>query len=1122
VQNHFSPLRSGGDAARSQRGKALIVSLTWGYTSARQGSVRSPQATCRRCSAANNTPQHRSTKLDALPVLASDIARTGPGLPLQLSELLNRFVNHSITRPCLLLVAMIVMPASAAEPARAFLDGLRDRGYHDIAIEYLDQLSDSPLTPPELKETILYEKALTLITSARAQRDPQASVKLLDEAQRLLKQFVEAQASHPKSNAARSQLGSLIFERARMKVQQAKQGNAQLLLAEARELYEQAYQVFVSLQTVVSEQLDQIPKVLDTTDRKQAQLAQRRTQLRADNLQTELLAAAIREETADTVPDGSTEHVNYLTEAASLYDGIYKNYRGRLAGFYARLYQGRCNQRLGKLRDALGYYGELLDQPNESEGMFVLKTKTLRLAMECWLAPAQRKFLETIKRGTQWLALAPSNKDRDTDWLAIRLSLAKAYKMQADAAGNRQPPDVRIVRESVDAAMKQAKFVASESGELQEAAAELVTALGGIAAEDKDTTPQTFAEAQAAGKEALDAIDPATREVQLARQKLAGEKAPQAKAALQAELGAAQDRLDGLLATATANYQLALQLADRDTPQSDVNLVRYFLCYLYYLGGRPYEAALVGDFVSQRYPQSAGALQCAKISLACYLTIFAAGEGQDRSFEIARLVAVVNHMADQWPGRDAEQSLSTLVPHMVNAGEIDHARQLTERIPETAAERGKAELVTGQAYWGTAARAAQQIYDWQQKGIPNGIDLAAQQLELERLQQSAREMLAAGFDRLPEEQAIDTATATALLSLARAYVTADDHASATEVLEHPQLGPLTLVQQQDSAVENPAFKEETYRTALQASIGSLGTGGDSVMEKAQQLMGSLKSTVGDDAAGKQRMLSVYTSLALSIEAQMKSAPPESKKQMSLVFESFLQQLAADSTDPGILNWVAETFAGIAAGFDDSGEVLSDDAKKYYANSLAAFSNLLASPNVPPETATQIQVRMADVMVQMRNFSEALAVIQQVLAGNANALNVQVEAARALQKWGSEDPQKYAQAIAGIDTPQSKIWGWGKIASATQSHQQFRDTFYEARCELARCQFELAKSKSGNEKDKLITAAQRTLEMTGQLYPTLGGPKWTGRFNTLLNQILSTQGKPPIEMVNIDASPEGTP
>ena len=39
---------------------------------------------------------------------------------------------------------------------------------------------------------------------------------------------------------------------------------------------------------------------------------------------------------------------------------------------------------------------------------------------------------------------------------------------------------------------------------------------------------------------------------------------------------------------------------------------------------------------------------------------------------------------------------------------------------------------------------------------------------------------------------------------------------------------------------------------------------------------NIANSVGDDAAGKQRMLSVYTTLALSIEAQMKSASHDLK------------------------------------------------------------------------------------------------------------------------------------------------------------------------------------------------------------------------------------------------------
>ncbi len=1025
-------------------------------------------------------------------------------------------VSVKILAPvAILFVALVVGTVGAGEPARAFLDGLRARGFHDVAIDYLDKMSTSPLAPVGLKETVLYEKALTLIASSRLQRDPEVSIRFLDEAQSLLQQFVAAHESHSKSNSARSQLGSLIFERARMKVAQSKKENSPALLDEARKLYEEAFEVFGQLQAKVSEELDLIPKVLDTRDRKQAQLAQRRKQLRADNLQTELLAAAIREETADTLADGSAKNIQYLTEAASLYDSIYKNYRGRLAGFYARMYQGRCNQRMGRLRDALGYYGELLDQPNESEGMFDLKTETLRRAMECWLAPSQRKYVETIKRGNQWLALAPANKDRESNWLSIRLSLARALKMQADAAKKEEPPDTRTFRESIAQALQHAKFVASESGELQEPARQLVTSLGGVSEAEVETEPTTFAEAQVAGKEALDAIEPARRAIETAKAQLAAEKDPAAKEELQKQAGEAEAEFERNRQDAIGYYRLALQLADRDTPRSDVNLVRYFLCYLYYLKQDYFNAALVGDFVSMRYPDAAGARQCAQISLSCYLMIFDRADPEDRQFEVARLVAVANHIADTWPGTaDAENSLHTLVPYLVNAGEFDHAVHLTQRIPESSPKRGQSEWITGQAIWGAAVALSQQIHRWELEGPPDQVDLAAKRAELEKMQQTAREMLAAGYKRLPEQPEITTSNSTAMLSLAQAHHASLDDALAIEVLEHEQLGPLVLVDQSHAAVQNPVFIETTYRTALEAYVAQLGTGGEAMMQKAERAMGALQTAVASDPSGRQRMIAVYVNLARSVEAQMKSASPDARQEMAQVFEAFLKQLAAKATDPGTLNWVAETFAGIGAGFDDGSGMLSADAKKYYENAIVAFRNILTSGSVPPKTATQIRVRMATVMAKIRDYANALALLEQVLAQNPNAINVQVEAARLLQQWAKEDAKMYSDAIAGIRLPQSNVWGWGKIATGTLPHKEFRETFFEARYELARCQLELAMTKQGEEKKKLIDNAWRDASRTKQLYPTLGGADWTAKYNQLLNRILVAQGKKPTEVTNI--------
>ena len=114
-----------------------------------------------------------------------------------------------------------------------------------------------------------------------------------------------------------------------------------------------------------------VEAALDTRDRKQARLAEQRKQLRADNLQTELLAAAVREESADTFPDGSSEFEQRLVEAANLYDGIYKNYRTRLAGRYARMYQGRCALGIDNLLRMVSWSGcssvphrSFLSQPN--------------------------------------------------------------------------------------------------------------------------------------------------------------------------------------------------------------------------------------------------------------------------------------------------------------------------------------------------------------------------------------------------------------------------------------------------------------------------------------------------------------------------------------------------------------------------------------------------------------------------------------------------------------------------------------------------------------------------------------------------------------------------------------
>lgn len=254
------------------------------------------------------------------------------------------------------------------------------------------------------------------------------------------------------------------------------------------------------------------------------------------------------------------------------------------------------------------------------------------------------------------------------------------------------------------------------------------------------------------------------------------------------------------------------------------------------------------------------------------------------------------------------------------------------------------------------------------------------------------------------------------------------------------------------------------------------------------------------------MLAIYITLAQTIESKMIKADPKSRKEMSGVFESFLGALSADASDPGTLNWVAETFASLGSGFDTSPGDLNMDAAVYYDKSINAFQNLLNRIDLTPGLETQIRARLAAVKAKKRDFQGAMADMEQLLQANPSAVNLQIETARLLQRWGTLDSSKLTEAITGIRSGEKGgVWGWGKIANATMPHAQFREQFFEARYEIAVCQFALAMTRDGSERSKQLAAAEKTLAMTSKLYPSLGGDTWTAKYKKITQEIQRTEG-----------------
>ena len=114
----------------------------------------------------------------------------------------------------------------ADEPARAFLEALRENGYYDVAIEYLADLEKSDLINDEFRSTLPFEKADVLIASTKNLRDFTQIENRLDEAQKLLTEYASRNKSVEVNARTYRYQGNLLFQRSNIYLKQAESDRA--------------------------------------------------------------------------------------------------------------------------------------------------------------------------------------------------------------------------------------------------------------------------------------------------------------------------------------------------------------------------------------------------------------------------------------------------------------------------------------------------------------------------------------------------------------------------------------------------------------------------------------------------------------------------------------------------------------------------------------------------------------------------------------------------------------------------------------------------------------------------------------------------------------------------------
>ena len=214
-------------------------------------------------------------------------------------------------------------PACAArEPAEEFVAGLRDRGLHELALDYLERMESSRLADAEFRRRIGYHRGVTLIALARQTVDEQQRADLLDRARAELEQYSTSNSDNAAGAEALVELANVLVDQAKQQLIEARQlpdgdsydSQREQQHAAARRWLEQAEPMYRRAATFFSTALDEIPKTLDP--KTESDLVTKRQEYRGRLARAGVLAAQARFETAATYPADSAKFRQLNQQAA--------------------------------------------------------------------------------------------------------------------------------------------------------------------------------------------------------------------------------------------------------------------------------------------------------------------------------------------------------------------------------------------------------------------------------------------------------------------------------------------------------------------------------------------------------------------------------------------------------------------------------------------------------------------------------------------------------------------------------------------------------------------------------------------------------------------------------------
>ncbi|MBS0205243.1 MAG: hypothetical protein JSS49_20250 [Planctomycetes bacterium] len=999
--------------------------------------------------------------------------------------------------------------AQATEPYLEFVRGLRERGYYDYAILYLDQIAARENTPAEIKQAIPYQKAMTLQESAKSARSPEKQMEQLNQAAAYLEQFVKENPNHPNAADANSDRAGILLSKAQAENLQAKspsnQGSKRDYQNRARELVLKAREVYQTAFDQHEAAAKKYPAFID--QQKDPEQYAARAKVEQNLITASLSLGMCTYEEAQTYDSNAAEFKQLLNKAADEFEKMHQKYRSQVGGLYARAWQGKCYEEQRDLQKAIGIYNELLDHPGENASLSQLKTQTLYFKLICLNSKERHDYQLVVDLAEDWV------KKHHND-LLTRLGLGIQWEQALALETLGDNPD--LIKTEQERYWKLARTnalqIAKFPSEYKDSANSMATRVGAKLGKG-EKAPDTFDVAFGLAQQSFSAAQDKKKELEDAAK--AKVKRP-TEDLTKLEL----DRLNDLN-DAAQYFDLALSLAKPNDSKKDLATARLYYAYVNFWLRKNYEAAVLADFVARTVDKDEGTigLDAAYIAMAAMVQAYNDNKApNDQKTEDMRLITKASNLiAERWPQSDKANEALIMLGKL--SKDPVEAAGYFGKIPESDPKYTEAQLSAGQAFWtaylnsnrkvGPEKPTAEQLATWLQ---------------------SAQDHLRRGIDKLtsviPKEGASPPELIAAKMSLSQIMISVGKDPEALKLLlddPHPVAKAVAVPDESKrppTGVTSRKFAMETYKLILRAYIG---TGN---LDKARDTMKTLEAIAGAGGAdGGAEVTELYVGLGRLLKDELErfreNNETERFNKLMTSFETFLNDMASrkDGQTFGTLSWIGETYFALGETVSAAGDAAK--ATSFYDKAGAAFGDILtkAKEDQTFASASQmygVKLRQVRVLRLKKEFPPAETLITEILKENPNNLKVQIGAAELYQDWGSsgqaDSVKKYMTAIYGNMKSGGNAWGWQQISMKLQKSPDFAtnpvfvETFLEARYNGTLCRYQYAREQSAKDKQKELESCRTELAATTFITKDMSETEYA-RFNKLYRDVVQDAGQP---------------